>query len=224
MGRPSKKAVAARSASTAAIPTRIAPVGPKAPVRLVAGEDAPKREAILAAALELFAERGFHGTAVPLIAERARVGAGTVYRYFESKEAIVNELFRYWKRALTAALVRDVNLAEPVRQMFHGLFWRFARFAKEHPQVMAFLEVHLHGAYLDDESRAVEAELLLPIKAFVEAAQAQQAVKPVAPELLIALVWGAFVGMFRAHWMGYLELSDQSLEHAESCMWEAIRR
>jgi AcrR family transcriptional regulator len=41
-----------------------------------------KREAILGAALELFAERGFHGTAVPQIADKAGVGAGTIYRYF----------------------------------------------------------------------------------------------------------------------------------------------
>ena len=44
-----------------------------------------KREAILEAALELFAERGFHGTAVPLIAAKAHVGAGTIYRHFKDK-------------------------------------------------------------------------------------------------------------------------------------------
>src|SRR5690606_27876447 len=52
-----------------------------------------KREAILHAALELFVERGFWGTAVPEIAEKAGVGAGTIYRYFESKEALVNALY-----------------------------------------------------------------------------------------------------------------------------------
>jgi len=49
-----------------------------------AGDRGDKRETILAAALELFVERGFYGTAVPEIAERAGVGAGTIYRYFES--------------------------------------------------------------------------------------------------------------------------------------------
>ena len=53
-----------------------------------------KREAIMTAALELFVERGFFGTAVPEIADRAGVGAGTIYRYFESKEALVNEIYR----------------------------------------------------------------------------------------------------------------------------------
>ncbi|MGN6106845.1 MAG: helix-turn-helix domain-containing protein, partial [Kofleriaceae bacterium] len=59
--------------------------------RRVAGD---KREAIIAAALELFVERGFFGTAVPEIAERAGVGAGTIYRYFESNEALVNAIYR----------------------------------------------------------------------------------------------------------------------------------
>ena len=60
------------------------------PVELsrVAHKKADKRRRILDAALGLFAERGFHGTAVPLVAGRAEVGAGTIYRFFESKEEI----------------------------------------------------------------------------------------------------------------------------------------
>ncbi len=63
-----------------------------------------KREAILAAALKLFAERGFYGTPVPLIAQGAQVGAGTIYRYFSNKNSLVNELYRHWKSALSQAL------------------------------------------------------------------------------------------------------------------------
>ena len=61
-----------------------------------------KRGAILEAALSLFVERGFHGTAVPALADRAGVGAGTIYRYFKNKEGLVNELYREWKSALIA--------------------------------------------------------------------------------------------------------------------------
>ena len=52
-----------------------------------------KQEDIFDAAMQLFAERGYDGTTIPMIAEKANVGAGTIYRYFENKEALVNSLF-----------------------------------------------------------------------------------------------------------------------------------
>ena len=183
-----------------------------------------KREAILEAALELFSARGFHGTAVPLIAERAKVGAGTLYRYFESKEAIVNVLFREQKRAFSRALLTDFPVDVPTREVFHEIWSRLCHFAQEHPKVIAFLELHHHGDYLDDESKQVEMEMLLPIKLFVEEAQRQQVLKATPPEILIALVWGAFVGLVGACWKGFLTLDEAATGAAEACMWEAIRR
>ncbi|MEB3734640.1 TetR/AcrR family transcriptional regulator [Halopseudomonas pachastrellae] len=53
-----------------------------------------KRQAILSAALKVFAEGGVNGVPMPALAEQAQVGTGTIYRYFSSKEALVNELFR----------------------------------------------------------------------------------------------------------------------------------
>jgi AcrR family transcriptional regulator len=47
------------------------------------------RETIVAAALELFAERGYQQTTVADIADAAEVSKGTVFAYFASKEDIV---------------------------------------------------------------------------------------------------------------------------------------
>ena len=49
-------------------------------------EDPGKRQAILDQAIRTFAELGFRGADVQVIADRAGVGKGTVYRYFRSKE------------------------------------------------------------------------------------------------------------------------------------------
>lgn len=182
-----------------------------------------KREAILEAALDLFSERGFHGTAVPLIAERAKVGAGTLYRYFDSKEAIVNALFREQKGAFARALLSDFPVEAPTRQAFHEIWARLGKFAKDNPKVIAFLELHHHGDYLDEASKQVEMEMLLPLKLFVEEAQRKQILKPIAPEVLMALVWGAFVGLVSACWKGFLSFDGEAFDTAEACMWEAIR-
>jgi AcrR family transcriptional regulator len=61
------------------------------------GQSIPRhstKERILDAALELFSEKGFHLTTVDEIADRARLGKGTLYRYFANKETLFSELVR----------------------------------------------------------------------------------------------------------------------------------
>jgi AcrR family transcriptional regulator len=53
-----------------------------------------KRDAILAAALEEFASRGFEATRLDDVARRADVAKGTIYLYFRDKESLFQELIR----------------------------------------------------------------------------------------------------------------------------------
>src|SRR5579884_2358971 len=101
--------------------------------------DEAKTEAILRAALELFNQFGFHGTPVPLIAEKAKVGAGTIYRSFPSKEALVNALYRRWKRAVVSRMVDDFPTEAPPRMQFREVWDRMSDFALEQPAEIAFL-------------------------------------------------------------------------------------
>ena len=51
-----------------------------------------KRERIKKAALEIFSSRGYANTTVQQIAELAKVGKGTFYTYFETKEDVLTDL------------------------------------------------------------------------------------------------------------------------------------
>jgi TetR/AcrR family transcriptional regulator, repressor of fatR-cypB operon len=184
--------------------------------------DTPKREAILNAALDLFAERGFHGTPVPMIAERARVGAGTLYRYFSSKEEMANALYQRWKTSFAAELIRDLEPNLSPREGFHRVWRRMLDFQAKYPIVMKFLELHHHHSYLDQKSLAVEQRALTPIRDFVVLAQTRKMIKPLPPEAIIALVYGAYVGLVRAAEEGFLELEDKVIQGTEAAVWDAI--
>jgi AcrR family transcriptional regulator len=172
-----------------------------------------RREDVLEAALTLFSERGFHGTAIPDIADEAGVAAGTIYRHFDSKEALVNELFRRCKQALAAALA-TVPVTGPMRDRFHHLWWALVGFAREQPRAFAFLELHHHGTYLDDESRALERQILAPIAAVLD---------PRRAVALMVTVWGAFVSMIKHSRLGYYALTDDVCKQVEATCWDAIR-
>src|SRR3954470_16407840 len=160
------------------------------------------RQRIMAAALHAFAERGFHGTAIPDIAEEAGVGVASIYRRFESKERLVNEVFRDAKSRLRDALLLALDLRGTPRTMFLDVWARLVRFQRAQPLAFQFLEMQDHVPYLDGESRALEASLLLPILVATEAATKKSA-GGVPARVLIAMVWGAFVGITKAARLGY---------------------
>jgi AcrR family transcriptional regulator len=188
-----------------------------------AGDRADKREVILAAALELFVERGFYGTAVPEIADRASVGAGTIYRYFESKEALVNELYREHKLRFGQVALDDFPATAPTREQFRVLWMRMARFAVDHPSSFVFLELHHHARYLDARSREVEQRMTSLFRHVVVGAQARGELKSGDPRVLMGLVMGGFIGVIRGCVEDDRPLGEADWKLAEQCMWEAIR-
>jgi AcrR family transcriptional regulator len=186
--------------------------------------DSGKREAILESALVLFGERGFHGTAVPLVADHAKVGAGTIYRYFESKEQLVNALYQREKRTMLDALLKDFPFDRPAREQFRTFFHRMATYAKANPRAVRFLELHHHAPYLDEESRHLEEHGNRLFETTVRQAIEQEAMKDLAPRLLVAVILGVFLGLLRSWTEGRLELDETTIATAEQCCWEAIRR
>lgn len=183
-----------------------------------------KREAILQAALELFAEQGFYGTAVPEIAARAKVAAGTIYRHFESKEALVNALYARYKAQLGACLTSDFPFAAPPRQQFHHFFKRALEFAHKEPLAFKFLEGHHHGPYLDTTCKALEDRVLEPARLFFEQTARLKVTKSAPAEALGAVIWGSIVGVVRASWEQRLRLDPKLEAVLEDAIWDAVRR
>jgi AcrR family transcriptional regulator len=184
---------------------------------------ADKREAIMTAALDLFVERGFFGTAVPELAERAGVGAGTIYRYFESKEALVNALYRQEKLRWASVVLDDFPATVASREQFRALWSRMVKFVIANEKSFVFLELHHHARYLDAESRAVERRGIDMFILLIQAAQARGELKSGSPRLLIGLAMGAFIGVIRSCRQIEQPLDQADWKLAEQCVWEAIR-
>jgi AcrR family transcriptional regulator len=68
---------------------KAAPKSPMAPDIVV-----ERRKQILKAAVETFAEKGFHATRVSDVARRAGVAYGLIYHYFSSKDDLLESIFQ----------------------------------------------------------------------------------------------------------------------------------
>jgi AcrR family transcriptional regulator len=100
---------------------------------LLTARGAATRTRLLDAAEEVFAEYGWEQASIVKITERAAVAQGTFYRYWESKQALfddlVDDLNRRVRRAMAEGAARGANRAEAERYGFEGFF----RFTAEHP-------------------------------------------------------------------------------------------
>jgi AcrR family transcriptional regulator len=92
------------------------------------------RRRLLEAAEVVFAEQGYHEASIVKITERAGIGLGTFYLYFDSKqtifEALVIDLNRRVRHSMSEAMAGAATRLEAERAGFEGFF----RFTAAHPK------------------------------------------------------------------------------------------
>ena len=77
-----------------------------------------KRDALLRAAIETFAARGYFNAQVADVARTAGVAAGTVYLYFRGKDDLLISIFeKTMKEAIAAGRESIATLADPLAQL-----------------------------------------------------------------------------------------------------------
>jgi len=87
-----------------------------------AGRRNERRAAILSAALEEFAARGFAATRLDDVARRADVAKGTIYLYFRDKESLFQELVRTMLSPLVGAIAEAPLRDLPIRAVVEMIF------------------------------------------------------------------------------------------------------
>jgi AcrR family transcriptional regulator len=92
-----------------------------------ATRSAERRGAILSAALDEFAARGFAATRLDDVAQRAGVAKGTIYLHFADKETLFQELIRLEISPVVGALEHASHADIPLRQVTDRLIEVFVR-------------------------------------------------------------------------------------------------
>ncbi len=78
-----------------------------------------KAQAILQAAIKMFAEKGYHQTKITEIADTANVAHGTVYTYFKNKEDLLyNMISKLWQElSLTLEEISNNANLDPLQKV-----------------------------------------------------------------------------------------------------------
>lgn len=187
-----------------------------------------KREEILRAALELLAEQGFHGAPMAMIAERAGVGAGTIYRYFENRDVLINELYREIEKRITTILQTGYSTEKPFRERFLHLGTAILHYFIACPLDFRYLEQFHNSPYgiefRRDKLMGDSAEGCEAFRELFELGVNQQILKNFPLLILFDLFFGPVVSAARDHILGFIELDDGLIHLIIEACWDAVRR
>jgi AcrR family transcriptional regulator len=114
-------------------------IGAQLESNLPATGKAATQARILAAATELFIERGYDGTTMPEVAERAGVGRATVFWHFSDKASLFREAFTRMCAPFRESLERGLEELPPRKRLEEQLA-AAEQFTREHRvEIAAFV-------------------------------------------------------------------------------------
>ncbi len=153
-----------------------------------------KREAILRAAIKVFAEKGFFNSKVSDVARAAGVADGTVYLYFKNKDDILRSIFDQAMALFIAEARKEIKQFEdPAEKLRRIAELHLEKLSADRDLAIVF-QVELRGStkFMEEFSNAAFAEYLNIIKeVFVEGQQKEVFRDDLNPTVCAKILFGA---------------------------------
>ena len=185
-------------------------------------ETTEKQQAILDATLELIGERGFHGTPMSAIADRAGVGAGTIYRYYASKDDLINALYVREKGRINAQILAGYRPDMPTREAML-LMWRNALETRACQEgAFRFLEQYYNSPFIGDDTRRVREQMMREYLDIIERGVKEGVLRDLPRPVILSLMLGPVANLATAARLGDIELDDAMSRSAFEAVWRSI--
>jgi TetR/AcrR family fatty acid metabolism transcriptional regulator len=182
-----------------------------------------KRQLILAAAVRVFARKGYHTCRVGDIAEEAGIAHGLLYHYFSSKEEVLETIFRTtWSDLLEAIAVVEES-GEPAREQLRQVAAILLRAWRRDPDLVRVLvrevarspQMQHRVAELQQAFRALE-------RIVARGQESGELRADLDPRLASFVVYGAIEAILTGWVLGQLPESDDEVALAEQTVMELI--
>jgi AcrR family transcriptional regulator len=190
-------------------------------------EKTEKRDRVIRAALELIAEHGFHDAPMALIAQKADVAAGTIYRYFENKDVLINELYREVEKKIYTDLQNGYPVEKPIRERFLHLGTALLRYFITYPLDFRYLEQFHNSPYgvAHRRDRILGKQDGCDIfRELFEEGVSGQVMKELPLVILFALSFGPLLAVARDHVLGFINLDDGLILRTSEACWDGVKR
>jgi AcrR family transcriptional regulator len=183
-----------------------------------------KRRIILAAAVRVFAHKGFHTSRVGDIAEEAGVAHGLLYHYFSSKDEVLETIFRENWGILIERIHAVERSDEPAREQLRHVAAILLRTWRHEPDVVRVLVREIARS---PELQQRIGELVKPIQAIQRIIEHGQQTgefrADLDPRLAATVFYGGIDELLTGWVLGQLPDGEAEVAAAEATLVDVVR-
>lgn len=181
-----------------------------------------KRIALLKAALELFAERGFNNSPTALIAKRAGVASGTLFFHFNSKEELIRELFNEIRDRIELNILANDQPDKPVKERLFSGFYGLLNYFLDHPDEFKFIEQYYFSPF-NNHPNSVPDENEKLIQLLLEARD-QGLVKNESILFLKIIAFGPLTHLAKEHAQRGTPIDEHTMLQIVQACWDGLAK
>lgn len=154
-----------------------------------------KRERLLAAALTLFVAKGVANTSTAEIAREAGTAAGTLFLYFPTKQALVDELALGIAQEITEVMSAQLSPSLSARESFAAIWNGTLRWFQQHMDAYNYIrQVRDSGMISEEVVRQTDALFAFYYIAIQKGLE-EGSIKPYPPELTGGFLYQGIVAV-----------------------------
>lgn len=184
------------------------------------------QQAVLETTLNLLIEKELQATSMSLIAKQSGVSTGNIYHYFQSKEDIINELYKAIVKFNGEFVTRELKPGDPVKVRFKQAWNNVIKHSLNYPTALKFIEQYSFSPYIYEESKreAYKGGWCGPLADLYREGIEQGLLDDLDPQLMVQMNYGSFVYLLKAHFQQHLVLTDKLIEQTIEAAWKSVSR
>jgi TetR/AcrR family transcriptional regulator, repressor of fatR-cypB operon len=181
------------------------------------------RERIIAAALQLFTQRGYFSTSVPDMARTAQVSVGSIYHHFKDKEDVARALFVGLMEGLQEALAKIAHDNATAHDRCRAVMAMLFELTESNRDAMDFMLYAKHRDFLPSERPVCSSKPFETMRAFVQDGMENGEIRNMDVMVATSCLFGGAIRLITARLDGVLaEPLPDRLDAVWDCAWRGV--
>ncbi len=187
-------------------------------------KDPDKIHIIYTATLKLVKNNGLSALNMAAIGKETKLGMGTMYGYFKSKEELINSLFKRLKGLNTNRIYSVIKPNAPFKLSMKDLFDNYIKNRVDYFEEHFFVEQCSNSHFLDSESKKLDDAAFVGVFELLDKGKKELLVKNIDNTIITAHMMGSANELVTMCMKHNIKINKAFLNQAFSLCWDSIKR